>query len=513
MNQKRIGIVLTYLQLGITLLSGLVYTPIMLRLLGQSEYGLYQLVSGVVGYLGLLNFGFASSYLRFYSRFHSIGDEQGVCGLNGLFMTVFLTISVVVLLCGGVILSNMNAIFADGLTETEYPTATVLMALMVLNLALSFPNSVFTCWTTAQEQFVFQRALTLMSALLNPFITLPLLLLGYGSIAMVLVSTGTTVASLAANIWFCLTRLGMRFRFRHLDWGLFREVFAFTFFVFLNQVIDQVNWNVDRLLLGRLRGTAEVAVYAVGTQINSIYTSLSTAVSSVFAPQVNMVVARGGEGADDELTDVMIRVGRVQLLVLALILTGFIFFGKPFVLLWGGPEYSDSWLVAITVMVPILVPLIQNVGIEIQRAKNKHQVRSVVYFCIAVLNVTVSIPLIRTYGPVGGALGTALGLVLGQIIFMNWYYAHGLGLNMAKFWTSIARMLPGLIVSCVFGALLAILVPIKGWMGFGTCALIYGVIYAISMWLWGMDDYERRLVGVPVRRALRRLPGMGDSNE
>lgn len=511
-SQKRAGVILTYLTQVINLVSGLVYTPIMLRLLGQSEYGLYQLVSSVVSYLGLLSFGFSSSYLRFYSRFRADDDEDGVKGLNGLFMATFLTIALVSVACGTVLVANIRLVFADGLTEAEYPKATILMALMVVNLALSFPNSVFTCWTSAQERFVFQRSLNFLGALLSPLVTLPLLILGYGSVAMVVVSTSITIASLAANAWFCLMKLGMRFRFHGLDWGLFREIFAFTFFIFLNQIIDQVNWSVDRFLLGRMRGTAAVAIYAVGTHINSIYSSLSTAISSVFSPQVNRIVAEGSEDADEELTDVMIKVGRVQFLVLALILTGFAFLGYPFMLLWGGEGYGESYVVAMTVMTPMIVPLIQNIGIEIQRAKNRHQVRSVVYACIAVLNVAASIPLIRAFGPVGGAIGTALALILGNVLFMNWYYAYGLGVDIARFWGSLARMLPGLVVPCVLGATMATFVPIRDWLAMVSCATVYAVVYAASMWAVGMNDEERGLAGRPMRRLMGRRPTGDDSN-
>ena len=513
MNQKKAGVILTYLTQAVQLLSGLVYTPIMLRLLGQSEYGLYQLVNSVVGYLGLLSFGFSSSYLRFYSRFQAEGDEEGVRGLNGMFMTTFLTIAVVSVLCGIAMVANIHTIFASGLTEAEYPTATSLMVLMVINLALSFPNSVFTCWTSAQERFVFQRGLNLASAVMGPLVTLPLLMLGQGSVAMVLVSTGLTVASLATNIWFCLGPLKMRFRFRHLDWSLFGEVFAFTFFIFLNQVIDQVNWSVDRFLLGRMIGTTAVAVYAVGMQINTIYMSLSTAVSSVFAPQVNMVVAKGAEGADDELTDVMVRVGRVQFLILALILLGFAFLGRPFMLLWGGAEYEESWAVAMVVMVPILVPLIQNVGIEIQRAKNKHQVRSVVYLMIAILNVCLSIPLIRTCGPVGGAVGTAFGLTVGNILFMNWYYARGLGIDIRRFWRSIVGMLPGLAAPCILGIAMATMTSITSWGALLACALAFVTAYTVSMWYLGMDDSERSMLRGPLEKLTSTLRRGKEQNE
>mgnify|MGYP000202345569 CR=1 FL=1 len=74
-DQKKAGVLLSYLAQIIHILSGILYTPIMLRLLGQSEYGLYQLVASVVSYLNVLSLGFGSSYMRFYSRIKKDGDE------------------------------------------------------------------------------------------------------------------------------------------------------------------------------------------------------------------------------------------------------------------------------------------------------------------------------------------------------------------------------------------------------------------------------------------------------
>lgn len=55
---------MTYAGMGISNLISLIYTPLMLNILGQKEYGLYQLVFSVVSYLGLLSFGFHNAYLR-----------------------------------------------------------------------------------------------------------------------------------------------------------------------------------------------------------------------------------------------------------------------------------------------------------------------------------------------------------------------------------------------------------------------------------------------------------------
>ncbi|GFI41918.1 hypothetical protein IMSAGC017_01964 [Thomasclavelia cocleata] len=88
-NQLKIGVILSYVGMIVQNIISIVYTSLMLRLLGKSEYGLYQLVFSVVSYLGLLSFGFGSTYVRFYSRYKVKDDVDGIARLNGMFITIF----------------------------------------------------------------------------------------------------------------------------------------------------------------------------------------------------------------------------------------------------------------------------------------------------------------------------------------------------------------------------------------------------------------------------------------
>ena len=502
MSQRKAGVILSYISQGIQVLSGLIYTPIMLRLLGQSEYGLYQLVYSVVSYLSLLSFGFTASYMRFYSRAKAKNDEEEVSRLNGMFMVIFLVIAVICILCGTVMVGNIELIFADGLTPQEYPTARILMALMIFNLALTFPNSVFDAFTSAHERFFFQKMLVVLQNLLNPFLALPLLLLGYGSIGMVCVTTFLTVAKLAVNVWFSLKKLKVHFIFNGFRFGLLKEMWVFTFFIFLNQIIDQVNWSVGKFLLGRLSGTTAVAIFGLGAQINSMYLQFSTSISNVFVPKVNRIVATSDDNS--ELTKLFTKVGRVQFIILALIFTGFIFFGQPFMAFWGGEGYADSYYIALWLILPVTVPLIQNLGIEIQRAKNKHKARSIVYFCIAIANVLISIPLIRVVGTVGAAMGTGISLIAGNIIFMNWYYQKHIGLDMFYFWKSISRFIPSLVAPCIMGVLIMQFVTINSLIVLGLWIVLYAAVYCVSMYFLGMDNEEKQMVMGPIRKLIKR---------
>ena len=499
MDQKKAGVLLSYGQTVLSTIISLVYTPVMLRLLGTSEYGTYTLVSGFISNLSLMSFGLGSAYVRYYSRAKVQEGEDGVAHINGMFMVIFLVISAMSLLVGGVLVANVQNIFGAKLTAHEIETARVLMALLVVNIAVSFPCSVFSSYITANERFLFQRIINMIRTVLNPIVMLPLLLMGLGSVALVVVTLVLSVVTDAFNIWYCRRKLSMRLTFGHFDFALLREMGCFSFFIFLNMIIDQINWTVDTTLLGIISGTAATAIYGVGAQINSYYKTLSTSISGVFVPQINRIVAEGQ--GDDRLTSLFTRVGRIQFLLLMLVLTGFVFVGEPFIDAWGGGEYAGAYPIALMLMVPVTLPLIQNLGIEIQRAKNMHQFRSKVYFFMALGNVLVSIPLGMRYGGLGCAMGTAISLIIGNGFVMNWYYQTHIGLDMKYFFRSILSMVPAMVPPALLGLLAVRLHTFSGYSGVLTFAVPYTAVYALCVYRWAMNDEERGMV----RGMLRRL--------
>lgn len=501
-NQLKIGVILSYITMFAQNIIGILYTPIMLRLLGKSEYGLYQLVYSVVSYLGLLSFGFGSAYVRFYSRYKVKDDEDGIARLNGMFITIFLIIALISILAGSVLVVNVELIFKQGLTPSEINTARILMILMVFNLAVTFPSSVFDSYVTAHECYFFQRVVSLLQTVSNPFLTLPLLLMGYKSISLVVVTTVLTLGKFVLNVYYCKKKLNMQFKFKNMQFSLLKEIWVFSFFIFLNMIVDQINWSVDKFILGMFGGTVAVAVYAVGGQINTLYMSLSSSVSSVFIPRINTIVADSDDNA--KLTDIFTRVGRIQFIVLALVLFGFVLLGKYFISVWAGDGYDSAYYVVLLLIIPVTVPLIQNLGVEIQRAKNMHKFRSIVYFIIAIGNVLLSIPLTKVYGEVGAALGTAITMTLGNVIIMNWYYHARVKLDMKYFWNNIFSLLPAILVSFFIGLAVSKVIVVDSIINFIIVGCIYVLAYIICMYFFGLNSYEKSLFDGVINKVLRR---------
>ena len=505
-RQLKIGVILSYASTALHMILSLVYTPVMLRLLGQSEYGLYTLVSSVVSYLSLFSLGFSGAYLRFYSRRNAAGDTEGVAKLNGMFITIFMVMACAAFGCGMVLVQFPRQVFGSNLTQSELKTAQILMVILVTNVAVSLPGSVLNSIVSAHERFLFQRIVSLAGTLCSPLLTLPLLLMGYGSVAMVSVSTFITVATLAVNLTYCRRVLHVRFAFKGFDFAVLREIASFSFFLFLNMIIDQVNWSVDKFILGHVSGTAAVAVYGVGSGINTLFIGFSTAISSVFAPRVNRIAAENGPDMHRQFTELMTRVGRIQYLVLMLIASGFVIFGKFFITdIYSSAEYVDAYPVAMLLILPAFIPLIQNIGIEIQRALNKHQFRSLIYFCMAVGNTLISIPLAKAYGAVGSALGTAVSLVVANGLVINIYYQKGMGLNMGYFWKSILSLSKGMVIPALVGVFIMKGVTFDRLLPYFLMIAAYTAVYCSSMWLFGMNGEEKQLVLKPVRALAAKM--------
>lgn len=500
-NQLKVGAVLSYISMGLGYIVSIIFTPIMLRLLGQSEYGLYNLVSSVVAYLGVLNFGFGSAYLRYFSRYKSQDDRENISNLNGMFLIIFSVIGLIAVIAGTILTINIDIIFGPKLTNVELSRAKVLMMILVLNIAISFPNIVFTSNITANERFIFYKLVQLVKIVTNPFIVLPVLLLGYGSIGMVLSTTALNIIIEIANALYCVKTLKMKFTFNNFDLSLMREMTIFSSFIFINLLIDQINWNVDKFILGRFHGTVSVAIYGLAAQLNSYYLSISTAISSVFIPRIHKLVAI--QTNNYELTLLFTRIGRIQFIMLSLISSGLIFFGRPFINMWAGENYDTAYPIALLLIIPVTIPLIQNIGIEIQQAKNMHQFRARIYFFIALVNIGMSIPLSKTYGGVGAAFGTAFSLFIGNGILMNWYYHNRIGLDIKFFWKQIINFLPALIIPTIYGIIISIIFNLYDFKIFIVCGFFYVVFFVISMWKFGMNQYERDLFGKPIKKFIK----------
>jgi O-antigen/teichoic acid export membrane protein len=503
-NQLKAGALLSYISIGLNSLIGLIYTPFMLRMLGQSEYGLYSLAASIIAYLTILDLGFGNAIVRYTAKFRAENKQQEQSEMFGMFLILYSVISVITLLLGAVLYFNVDGLFDKTMNTEEMYKVRIMLLLMLFNLAVTFPMSIWGSIISAYEQFVFQRVVGIIRIILNPLVMVLLLMYGYKAIAMVVVTTLFNLTTLIINWWYCKNRLNIQIRFAKVKWSFLREVSVYSFWIFLNVIMDRIYWSTGQFILGIYIGAAAIAVYAVAIQLQGIYMSFSTAISGVFLPKVTAIVITEKNGK--RISDLFIRTGRIQYIVMSFILVGFVLFGKQFICLWAGQDYEGSYYIALLFFIPSLPSLIQNLGISILQAQNQMKFRSACYVIIAVVSLFLSIPLAQKYGGIGCAIAVAIALTLGQGLIMNIYYKRVILLDIIQFWKEILKMsvIPVLLGIPAF-FILRHISPLHSVTSLAIAILIFIVIYIPCFWYGSMNVYERNLFKNPIGRLLRRV--------
>lgn len=491
-KERKRGAILSYLSIILSTVVQLVYTPLLIRMLGQSEYGLYSLVSSVIGYLTVLDLGFGNAIVVFTAKYRANKEYDKEKKLHGMFLVIFCIIGLIAGLLGLLLYFNVPLLFGKTMTDIELHKAKIMMLILSFNLAVTFPFSIYSSIITAYEKFTFQKVMSILNTLLKPVLMIPLLFLGYKSITMTVVITVANIIVLLSNYFYCKKKLGVNIKFMGFDKKLFKTIFSYSFFIFLGVIVDKVNWSVDQFVLGAVSGTIAVSLYSVASQINTLFVNLSGAMSGVLLPKMSKMIAKNV--SNEEITNEFIKVGRIQYLIIFLMASGFTLFGKEFIMAWAGKDFATSYYIAIILILPLCVPLIQNLGISIMQAKNMHKFRSILLALIAIANIFISIPLAKVYGGIGSAIGTSLSLIIGNVIILNIYYHKKVGINVIEFWKSIIKMTIPMIIPIVAIVILMHFVTLHGYVNLIVFGGIYTILYCLNCYFLVMNNYEKNMV-------------------
>lgn len=490
-KQMSLGVILSYISIAVRLASGILYTPVVLNSLGQSQYGVYSLCISCIGYLTILNAGVNAAYIRFYVQEKTV-CEKNVERLNGLFCKIFIVLSVVCFLGGLLIARFSPTIFGTKITAAEYELVRKCFVLLAFTIALEIFTCLFKSFVTANEEFIFGKTLDIIGAVLAPVLTLPFLLRGYDCTVIFKVRLGVSVLLLLLNSIFCRNKLGIRFLFAREEPGMLKTISQFIGFIALQSVMDQLNWQIDKFLLARTQGTGEISIYSVGSTFNTYFLMIGGAVSGVFIAEINRLVVNGDE---TRLNGLFRRTCKLFTYLVGFIITVFFIFGRPFVLRWAGEEYGQSFTVGWMLMLPVSFSMVMGLGQDIARAKNRHQIQIIINVCVCVGNMLISIPLAIHFGAVGSAFGTFIAEIVICMIVQPIYYKKVLGLEFKNIFLDIVLYLPGLILPVVFGLAINYFGLLEEkYVSIMFLGIIYTVIYVVSVLMFSMGRDDRKYV-------------------
>lgn len=328
-----------------------------------------------------------------------------------------------------------------------------------------------------------------------------LLKMGYKAIAMVIVQTLFNVLTLLINLLYCRQRLHIKMYFRKFKWDFLKEVVVYSFWIFLNVIMDKFYWSTGQFVLGAISGTVAVAVFSVAIHLASMYMMFSSAISSVFLPKMTgMVVMTNNK----EISKLFIKTGRIQYAVMISILSGFVVFGKQFVILWAGVDYIEAYPMTLLFFFALLIPLIQNLGITILQARNEMKFRSLLYIAIALVALILQVLFAKLWGGLGCAIAIAGALLLGQGLIMNIYYQKKQGLDIATFWKEILKMSIIPVTVCVLSVFIVQRVELNSWSTLCVAILLFLLTFIPLFVAFSLNMYERALLFGPIKRLMLR---------
>lgn len=501
-NQLKSGVLISYATMLISNIIPMVYTPIMLRILGQAEYGIYGISNSISNYLYLLNMGLGATIIRYLAKYRASGEKEKEERVAGMFFQVYCVLSVIIAIVGGIIALNIDH-YGNALTGDELALLRKLVLLNTVNTAVFMPFNVMGSILVAHEEFIVNKGVALVTTILTPFLNLAFLYAGWGSVGFPIVTIITNLIGYSVYTPYAMKKIGIRPRFGKPDWPLLKEIFQFTALVFLTRVVDALYWSTDRLIIGWAIGSVATAVYSIGAVFNSHVSSFSNAISSVLVPKLTHMEVQNA--SPKEFTDVFIRIGRLQYIIVAFIVSAFIAFGRRFIFLWAGAGYEESYWVAIFTMLPATIGLIQNTGTNILYAKNKHLFRAVTYALTAVLNITLTVIWVGPYGIVAAAAATCIACLIEDGLVMNWYYYKRIGIDIPLFWKNILKMSPVAVMLGIFAWFGLDILKMDSWLEFFAYAVMYTGVYFALAYRFTMNDYERNVFFGMIRKILNRV--------
>lgn len=490
---RKVGVVFSYILMGLEILTSFLFTPYLIRCLGQSQYGVYTLVNSISSYLILLDLGIGNSIVRYVAKFRVTKQQDQQNKFAGVTLIFYFVIAIITVIVGFAFQNALPDIFGKGLTRNELDLASEMLIITMLNMAVTFIFTVFDKIILAFEHYAISKSISILKVLLRALLMTLFLYWGFGAVAVVKINLLVTSVTGIFSMTYVLKKIGIRPQFKKIEFTFIREILAYSLFIFLQMIATQINAMADHVLLGIFASSAILAIYGIGSQILQYYQQIANSVNGVLMPGVVRLVERGASAK--EIQNEMVRIGRILFILLAGIFVTFVFAGQDFVVMWAGTENKDAYYVIVLIMIPMVFYLTEAIGTQILWAMNKHKLQAVIKLCITVLNVGLSIVLIKWNALIGATIGTMIAYLLGDVVVMNIVFAKDIGISIKEYYQGLfSGIIKALLLCTLCGMVLRSLFSSTNWLVVFVKCILLVLTYGLALWKWGMNDSEKNIV-------------------
>jgi O-antigen/teichoic acid export membrane protein len=493
-NNRRLGAFLSYVYMVVNVVVLLIYVPVLLNTIGKEEYGIYQLIGSVMAYVISINGVLSAGVGRYYCKFLAEGQFDKAENTLAISRRLYGILSIIALVLVGVLTVFFRKAYSGLFSDTQINECTAMLFILGINTVVTMSNSISIAAITAYERFAFLKLSSLVVVVVQPFLVIILTTIYPRALTVALVVLAMNLACSFAQGLYRKFVLKVGRNYYGWDSKLAKSLLGFGGAIMMVTIADQIFWKTDQLIVGYLFGASSVAVYAIGAQIYQVYMNLGSAAGAVFLPRVSELYHKNHDLKG--ISDLFIRFGRLNCILLLYILGAFALFGQEFIQLWVGDGFFDSYLVALIVMVPFTIDLIQNLGLTILQVTNQYYFRGFIYLFIAIVNIFLTFALLSIFGLPGAAISTAVSMFLGNGLIMNWYYSRKVGLDVSRFWMEICYIVFPALLATGLTLLIYLSIPFQ-WgrlCHFLIGCAVYSFLYLVFEWRFGFNSYEKNLI-------------------
>lgn len=472
------------------LVLAVVTTPYVVSELGVEVYGLFALVTSLMGYFAFLDLGLGVATVKYISEFSGRRDDKAVQRIVATSIGAYLVLGAAGSACIALLSSFLVKHLLDlPLELTDLARASLYVA--ALGFLVNMPLSVFGSIPNALQRMDLTNRRSMLFGTASAAGTVVLLWLGYGLLAVLML---TAAASAVAAVSFALLarRLLPSVSFRpRLDGATLRLLAGFGSLKFANQVATQSVYHLDKFLVAALVSVSAVTYYAVPVTIAQRLAALVGNVSAAFLPAASEL---HGEGDRARFEELYLRSTKLVAIIVLPIGSLLVVFSEPILRLWLGGQFAAESADVLRVLAAAYVvnafstmPAIASDSVGRPRVTTAFSVASLA------LNVGLSVVLIPAFGILGAAFAVLVNSLLLVPPFVYYVHHRVLGLGLLDLGReSLLRPSVATVVS--LGPMIAL-----SFAGDAGTALLVSVLAASALYLVAaiglgvFDERDRRL--------------------
>jgi O-antigen/teichoic acid export membrane protein len=383
---------------------GLVLLPFNVSHLGASAYGLWALTSSITWFFGVLDLGYGGALVKFIAQYRAWRDRQALNEIVSTVGVVFAVLGAVCFLVTSLIARRMDSLFAIDAGQAQ--TARYLLLIVGSYLTIRFPLAIFGAIVYGFQRYYLNNAVGIGTSLVVAAVNVAVLSAGHGLVALVAAITVVRVLSLGLFAWNAYRAFpGLRVRPSLFRRARLREVTGFSVYMLVLDWSAKLNYSTDAVVIGAMLNTTAVAVWTVGQRLSQAAQQLTNQLNDALFP--NVVDSDAGQ-RQDRLQMILVNGTKLSLALAAPLCLGLIVLADPLIKSWVGSQFSDSVLPTQILLAVVLIRISTASANLILKGAGLHRLLTYANATTAVVNLVLSIMLIRPLGLVGVALGTMI---------------------------------------------------------------------------------------------------------